>query len=357
MKRVLVSAWTPAILFALLTAVAHAQTDDATAQAKQHFESARVLYKQAAYREAITEFQKAYNLVPNASSSGLLLYNIANCHEKLGDVPAALRAYKDYLRGVPTADDRSEVMTTITNLEKRLREKGVQQVRVYSNPPGAQVAINGENKGITPFSIELVPGKYFLTLTKKGFRPVEKDFAMSGDTSLELDFALNEVKFVEAIPAPAPAPVPAPAPAPAPKPPDQIVQRPPETAVAAKEMKGEGGGRVWTWIMGGVGVAAIGGGVTFGVLAKGAESDLHSADNKTRTQQDAQSLAEAAQNDALLANIMFGVGGAMVVGSVVLFFVEGKGAKTALQETPLPSLGISTNPRTGSWVVTLGGDF
>jgi len=206
----------------LAAGVAAAQpSDEATEKAKAHFEAARRLYKQASYREAIAEFQKAYNLVPNAASSGLLLYNIANCHEKLAEVPQALRAYKDYLRAVPNADDRNEVLVTISNLEKRLREKGVQQVRVYSTPGGAQVAINGDLKGNTPFSIEIAPGKYFLTLTKKGYRPVEKDFVILADSSLELDFTLNEVKLGEVAPPPDPPPPakveekPAPPPAPA----------------------------------------------------------------------------------------------------------------------------------------------
>mgnify|MGYP001587059220 CR=1 FL=1 len=206
MKRVLITAGSLVVFFALTVSVAHAQADDTTATAKKYFDSGKILYKQASYKEAIMEFQKAYSLVPH----GALLYNIAQCYEKIGDVPQALRAYKEYLRAVPNAEDKDYVQVSINNLEKRLREKGVQQVRVYSNPPGAQVAINGELKGSTPFSIEVSPGKYFLSLTKKGFRPVEKDFQITGDTSLELDFALNEVKLAEALPAPVPAPSPAP---------------------------------------------------------------------------------------------------------------------------------------------------
>ena len=102
----------------------------------------------------------------------------------------------------------------------------------------------------------------------------------------------------------------------------------------------------------GVGLLVVA--VAFGLLAKGASDDLHGS---THTSTDAQALADTAQTDSLLANIMFGVGGAMIVGSVVLFFVEGKTARSALLESPLPSLGISTNPRTGAWYMTLDGDF
>ncbi|MBI5525966.1 MAG: PEGA domain-containing protein [Deltaproteobacteria bacterium] len=335
----------PAVAAVLLAAgVAAAQpSDEATEKAKAHFEAARRLYKQASYREAIAEFQKAYNLVPNAASSGLLLYNIANCHEKLAEVPQALRAYKDYLRAVPNADDKNEVLVTISNLEKRLREKGVQQVRVYSTPGGAQVAINGDLKGNTPFSIEIAPGKYFLTLTKKGFRPVEKDFVITADSSLELDFSLNEVKLGDVSPPPAPPPPVKVEEKPAPQPPP----------AAAKEVKPEGG-RVWTWVVGGVGVAAVGGGVAFGLLAKGAEDDLHSKSHDSATAQD---LADTAQQDALIANIMLGVGGGMIATSIVLFFVEGKLNQTAEREQSIPSLGLNVDPRSGTWFLSYGGAF
>ena len=317
MKCVLTSAWALMILFALPAAFAHAQGDDATATAKRYFESGKVLYKQGSYKEAVVEFQKAYSLFPN----GALLFNIAKSYEKLGDAPQALRSYKEYLRAVPSADDKDDVQASINSLEKRLREKGIQQVRVYSTPPGAQVAINSEVKGNTPFSAEMAPGRYYLTLTKQGFRPVEKDFVVKGSTSLDLDFTLDEVKLAGQFPAPGEA--------------DQTGQKPPTTA-ATKELKSDDGRVLRTWIMEGVGVAAV---ITGGVLHYLAVSDYDTWKGLPETDPNNAGIKDSASTKLTAAFVMYGVGAAAVVGGVVWYLVGGESkasAKLAAQVSIVP---------------------
>src|SRR5574342_658334 len=68
------------------------QAVDQTAEAKARFKRGTDLYRQARYREAIAEFQAAYKLRPH----GVLQFNIAQCYEKLGDIPAALTSYHAY---------------------------------------------------------------------------------------------------------------------------------------------------------------------------------------------------------------------------------------------------------------------
>jgi hypothetical protein len=111
---------------------------------------------------------------------------------------------------------------------------------------------------------------------------------------------------------------------------------------------------VWTWVVGGAGLAAVGGGIVFGVLAKGAEDDLKAKSHDSATAQD---LADTAQQDALIANILMGVGGGMIATSVVLFFVEGKINQTAEREHSMPSFGLNVDPRTGGWFLSCGGAF
>ncbi len=87
-----------------------------TLQAKAHFRAGTMLYGQARYREAIAEFEAAYRLRPH----GVLFYNLAQCHERLGDIPAALRAYHDYLRAAPGAEDRAAVKRKIVRRLSKL---------------------------------------------------------------------------------------------------------------------------------------------------------------------------------------------------------------------------------------------
>ena len=179
----LLLAITPA---ALAVAESPAPTTDATNQAKARFRKGTDLYKQARYRDAIEEFEAAYRLRPH----GVIFYNLAQCHERLGDIPAALRAYHEYLRAVPAADDRSIVHAAMANLEARLGASGVQQLLVYSDPPAAEVYVDGQPRGRTPFSAALPLGTHVLTLVKPGYATITREAVLAPDRSIELDVNL-----------------------------------------------------------------------------------------------------------------------------------------------------------------------
>ena len=161
---------------------------DKNSEAKAHFQKGKAAYSQARYQEAIAEFEQANALRPAA----VLHFNIAQAYEKLGDIPKALTAFHAYLREDPAASDAAAVNATIHNLEKRLAERGVQQLLVYSDPAGATVSIDGHASGPTPLAIELPPGTHQLLLTKDGYINASKQVVTSTDKSLELDFTLQK---------------------------------------------------------------------------------------------------------------------------------------------------------------------
>ena len=89
---------------------------DATAQAKAHFREGSAFYRQARYREAIVAFEAAHRLRPH----GVIHFNLAQCHERLGELPAAIASYGEYLRALPQAEDRALVGAAIARLEARI---------------------------------------------------------------------------------------------------------------------------------------------------------------------------------------------------------------------------------------------
>ena len=60
-------------------------------------------------------FLEAYRLKPDPS----FLFNIAQCHRKLGELNAALDFYRKYLRSLPNAPNRVEVERMISELRAR----------------------------------------------------------------------------------------------------------------------------------------------------------------------------------------------------------------------------------------------
>jgi len=319
----LLLAITPA---ALAVAESPAPTADATNQAKARFRKGTDLYRQARYRDAIEEFEAAYRLRPH----GVIFYNLAQCHERLGDIPAALRAYHEYLRAVPAADDRSIVHAAMANLEARLGASGVQQLLVYSDPPAAEVYVDGQPRGRTPFSAALPLGTHVLTLVKPGYATITREAVLAPDRSIELDVNLaraDAAAGTAAAPPPFDAPSPGAAvaaatPAPSLAPAAQMAEvkplriaSPPEVKVAAARP------RRWTWVAAGVAGAALAAGAGFGLAARSASQDLRASEHDGAT---AQRLADSASSRARSANVLYAASAVAGAAGVTLFFVEGR---------------------------------
>ncbi|MDD5307515.1 MAG: tetratricopeptide repeat protein [Deltaproteobacteria bacterium] len=154
---------------AVLLAVALAG-GTALADAKQHFLAGNDYYTQGRYQKAVDEFQEAYRLDPRP----LLLYNIAQTWEKLGELDKAVDAFKRFLAADPNNEDKATIESKIASLEERLTATGIV---ITSAEDGAAIKVDGKDKGMTPQDgvIRLSVGPHKIVVSKKGF----KDFVMS----------------------------------------------------------------------------------------------------------------------------------------------------------------------------------
>jgi tetratricopeptide (TPR) repeat protein len=261
-----------------LTAWAFAANADDLADAKKHFETGTSLYREARYREAITEFELAIQLSMTAKpeAAGVAHFNLAQTHEKLGDVGAALKSYREYLRLVPRAEDRARVQTIVANLEQRLA-RGVQDLTIASDPSGAAVTVDDKPRGVTPLTLELPYGTHQVKVAHPGYELVIRSLELTPQASVRLDLSLSKV--------------------------------------APQEKS-----RLWTWVALGAAAAAAGGGIYFGVQASRNAEELRASQHG---QADADRLYDSASQSQLLANVLYGTAGAAAVAGGALFFVEG----------------------------------
>jgi len=310
-----------AVLMALLgpalplAAPKAAPADDArTADAKTHFRLGAQYYKEARYREAITEFETAYRIKP----SGVLHYNIGQAYEKLGDVPSALGSYSAYLREEPQAANAATVQRAVANLEFRLGATGVQMLYVLTDPPDAEVWVDGRMRGRSPFYAALAQGPHAVSVAKAGYRNVTRDLVLSQEHSTELALSLQP-GLSPSEPSPAAAALSASA-ATAP-----AAAQSASAAPAAATRPGEAPAKVerTSWLgpilAGSLAVVAAGAGVYMGVQARNAQNSLlHGYPSSPSA---ADSLAQKAKNDATTANVLYGVAGAAALtgGGFILF--------------------------------------
>ena len=95
----------------------HTARADNTGEARQHYQKGKQLFDAGDYRAAMGEFATADRLAPSA----LLEFNIALCHERLGEKAEAVRRYRLYLDRVPDAQNRTQVEQKIRALESELK--------------------------------------------------------------------------------------------------------------------------------------------------------------------------------------------------------------------------------------------
>jgi hypothetical protein len=86
---------------------------ETVATAKEHFNQGNRHYELGHYQEALNEFEVAYMAVPDP----VFLFNIAQCHRKMGHDKEAVGFYKSYLRAAPNAPNRADVQKRIRELE------------------------------------------------------------------------------------------------------------------------------------------------------------------------------------------------------------------------------------------------
>ncbi|MHB8879007.1 MAG: tetratricopeptide repeat protein [Myxococcaceae bacterium] len=289
----------------LIAGLALAATLDDADEPKRCFGLAQRLFKQAKYSEAIAQFEEAYRLKPHPA----ILFNIGRCHQQLGDVPRALRSFRDYLRAMPDAADREEVSAAIRTLEGRLAERGLGQLLVYADLPGARIEVDGRQLGVSPAAVELAPGPHRLMVTCEGFAPVHREFVMPSEGSEELFVRLE----AQAPPA-AVNLLPPQAPASAPK--AAVALSPPRRPEPRPEVVS---GRLWTYLAAGASGVGLATGAGLGLSAQSASNELlrtaHSRD-------EAQRLRDQAAGAATAANVAYGTAVVTGAAAIVLYFVE-----------------------------------
>ncbi len=310
------------LLVALAAAAPAVRAEDDVADARAHFRKGAALYQAKRWRAAIAEFEAAYRAKPH----GAIHFNVAQCREKLQEWPGALRAYTDYLREVPEAKDRAAVRAAIGRIEARLATAGVQALLVYTDPPGAEVRIDGRPRGRAPFHLALPPGPYAVSVVLEGFAPAAEEVQLRAEASRVVEVVLAPAVATGKAPAPprpgAPASSSPGAAVPASPARPDLSARPPAqqpTLPLAPPAKAPRP-RVYTWVAAGTAVAAVAAGLWFGAEADRKRDRLLDGE----THEDAASLAREAKSRARTANVLYGIAGAAGAAGVTLFFVEGK---------------------------------
>jgi len=105
------------LLCLLAVPVASAQDDLTTARAR--FEDAQAAFDAGDYPRALEQYEASYALMDGHPNQEILWFNIASCHDRLGNNAEAVAAYRRFLERAPdaAADYRGEAQVRIRALE------------------------------------------------------------------------------------------------------------------------------------------------------------------------------------------------------------------------------------------------
>lgn len=285
-----------------------------TAQASHR--AAVAAYARGHYRDAIDLFLEANRSYPSAAFS----FNVARCYEQLDDAPSALAWYRDYLRRSVNASDAAAVGRVIAKLERRLAQKGVQQVSILSTPVGATVAIDGTPVGVSPWTGALAPGVHAVDLTLAGYERASEQFELTPEHARDVTLTL----VVAAKPVPAELPA------------RSAVATARQNASPTSDVR-DGNAALSTagWLGLGAGGAALGGALVFEILRRSAEKDAEGEPMQIRFAHDVETM----QSRQTVARVLAGMGAALAVVGGVLLIVAGQ-----IEHAPQPQLAFSCTP-------------
>lgn len=282
------------------------------AEAKKNFDEGKAKADAGDYAGALPLFQKAEEIWPAAAPK----LRIAECLDKLGKVPEAIAAYRVFLESNPTgkyAERVPEVGQRITELEALRPVK----VSVKVTPPDAkalQITIDGQPVAGPEF--EIPPGAHTMVVSAEGFAPATEQLQLKGGEQ-------REVAITLAAAAPAAPATPPPAP---------------------EEETDDGGSNIPAYVTLGIAGAGVVLGTVFGVLALGAKGDF---EDEPTTEN-----ADAAERDALIADMSFGVALTFGITGIVLLFTGGEEEEDTTEEAPAEQ---ASRPTVVPWASPYGG--
>jgi hypothetical protein len=176
-------------------------------------------------------------------------------------------------------------------------------LKLSANIEGAEVILDGESIGLAPVARQVKTGKHQVQLQKSGYLTIARLVTVEAGASPEEQFRLLREPGHEDFPV---------------------------VGIAAGSAGDHGALRLpWTaWVAAGIGVAAAGTGVAFGLSARSIENNLRSGhDPGLNTYAGSRSDAQLGRRNAHLANALYAVAGAsLLTGSVLIYLSNRSGA-------------------------------
>lgn len=256
---------------------------------KSYFTQGETLYQQGEYGAAIWNFRQADSIRVTPE----VAFDLAKCHEKLGDVAFATFYYRQYLKRAPNASDALDVAERVGTVLAKAEGEGRGLLEVQS-PGATELSVNNGRFAEAPAVMFLPPGEY----------EVSARFP-SGVKTMVTQIRTGKTSPVAFEPMPPPLLDSASA---------QVLLVGQAPSQPINKFRLIGG------VAFGVGLATLVTGIVLGVMSSSdAGRCCGPGADRTLTPREAQDLATSANTKAGVANALVPVGGVLAAGGIVMF--------------------------------------
>ncbi len=196
----------PALVAALAIVVAGGPARaDHRDEAEKLAKAGELLFDAGKYGDALRQFLDAYQRFdPPRFVIPEVLWNIGRCYEELGNDASALHWFDEFRK---VATDPAYVQAAKDKLrEVRLRMQAA--LTVVVQPDGTRVQVDGKDAGVSPLGdpLRLDPGEHAVSFTKTGFRARTETVTLKAREARTLRVALEEqAGTIRVVPAGGPA--------------------------------------------------------------------------------------------------------------------------------------------------------
>jgi hypothetical protein len=283
--------------------------NQATAEAL--FSEGRALAAKGRYAEACPKFEASQQLDPGLGT----LLNLADCYEKVGKTASAWAEYRNAIPLARSAGSKARLDLATSHaaaLESRLSKLTIRVSSAASAVPQLEIRRDGVAvlQAELDSALPVDPGSHTIAASAPGKQPWSTTVQVDADAP---NVVVDVPELSEATSAKAAAPVAPDSSAPKPN-------EPPVERVGSTQ-------RTVAIVVGAVGVAGLGLGTAFGILAKNNWSDAksHCSNYPSACSPQGIDLNSTASSQATISTVAFIAGGAaLATGAVLWFTASGK---------------------------------
>ncbi len=157
-------------------------------EAERHFQSGVQLFKEAKYAEALAEFERAYEILPQP----LVLYNIAGCHRELSHYSEAVSYYRRFLSEGKDKVKPARLAAAQAELDGILARIARVTVTVTPGLSDVSLILDGTPIDKPEMPLILPPGEHRLVARAAGRTETERSVRVASGDEIAVELKLAE---------------------------------------------------------------------------------------------------------------------------------------------------------------------